>query len=76
MIRMLRLSSVLVLVAFALSACDDDDNDKGGGAELDPQERFGSAFAKAFNAGGDAEPIDPTRDDLDPVSFTDDPIDF
>lgn len=75
MIRMLRLSSVLVPAALALAACDDAGADDGE-AELQIQERFGGAFAAAFNADENAEPINPTSDTLPPVSFTTDPVDF
>lgn len=74
MTRMLRLTSVLVLAAAALAACDDDDNDNAGGGA--PQDQFGSAFAQAFEADANADPIDPEPGDAGELSLTADPVNF
>ncbi len=81
MTRMLRLTSVLVLAAFALAACDDDDDNDtagggGGGGGGGPQDQFGATFAQAFNADPNSEPIDPQPGDAGPLSLTDEPVDF
>lgn len=82
MTRILKLTSVLVLSAFVLAACDDDDNnndnDNDNGADIggDPQDQFGSTFSTAFDADENDEPIDPQPGDIAEVSKTDDPVDF
>lgn len=77
MTRMLKLTSVLVLAAFALAACDDNDDDDDGAANGgDLQDQFGSTFSTAFNADANDEPIDPDGGDLEGASLTDDPVDF
>ena len=60
-----------------IAACSGGGGD-GGGDNVPGtiQEKFGSTFAKAFNANANAEPIDPKPGDLPAVSLTTDPIAF
>jgi hypothetical protein len=76
MTRKLKLTSVLVLAAFALAACDDNDNDDGDANGGDPQDQFGSTFSTAFNADANDEPIDLEPGDAGALSPTKDPVDF
>lgn len=85
MIAKLRITSIVLLAALTLAACNDDDGDDdngngnggGNGGEVsgDPQDQFGSTFADAFNADANDEPIDPVAGDAGGPSLTDDPED-
>lgn len=75
--KMIRLAAVLTVAAFALAACDDDDNgNDNGSAGGDPQDEFGATFAGAFDADANDAPIDPQPGDAGKLSLTDDPVDF
>ena len=74
--KTIRLAPVLLLAAFALAACNDDEDSAGGGGGGDPQDQFGSAFAQAFDADANDEPVDPEPGDAGELSLTADPVDF
>lgn len=70
---------LVVTAAFVLTACDSSGGGGGkddGDSAKNLEDNFGAGFATAFNADANAEPIDPSRDDLIAVDPTADPIDF
>lgn len=69
MSRIFTLSSVLVLAAFGLAGCNDEEDGVSG-------DRFGSTFVQAFNADANDTPINPEPGDAGRLSLTDEPIDF
>ncbi len=73
---LIKLAIGAALLGVAGCGGDDDNNNGGGGGPVAIQQQFGQTFAMAFNASGNADPIDPQPGDLPAVSFTTDPIDF
>ena len=75
--RTLKVSSVVVLAAFVLTACNGDDGDGDDtSTSAAPQDQFGTTFSKAFAADETAAPIDPKSGDAGKLDLTGEPIDF
>ncbi len=81
----LRKLAVVVLLGTAVAACSGGGGGDDGNEEeipppppvvSNPLNVFGAAFATAFNASADSEPVSVGEDDIIPISLTDEPVEI